>query len=49
MFSFFRGRKRERLAREKKRENDIKNETLVGVRKIGKEIGVEERERTTER
>ena len=46
MFSFFRGRERERW-----REKDIKNEASVGERKIGREIGVEDngRERTTER
>ena len=29
---------------EKEREKDIKNETSVGERKVGREIGVEERE-----
>ena len=48
MFSFFRGRERETGV--KKREKDIKNETSVGERKIGRERERErERERTTER
>ena len=36
--------------REREREKDIKNETSVGERKIGREIGVVEkgRKRTTE-
>ena len=33
------------LEREREREKDIKNETSVGERKIGREIGVEERGR----
>ena len=38
------------LERQREREKDIKNETSVGERKIGIEIGVEERgrKRTTE-
>ena len=44
MFSFFQGREREREREsEKKREKDIKNETSVGERKVGREIRVEER------
>ena len=46
MFSFFRGRERQRERETVVRERvkDIKNETSVGERKTGRETGVGERE-----